>query len=328
MDKLLKNTTIELVGYGHPDRFADYIGELVLTENLKQDKNAKVALEVLATRNSISLGGEITSKSNIDYEALIFKAIDKIYGEKWWPNYKGIKIYNHIETQSPELFSYQSEGIVAGDQGVVYGLYDKPRFLLIEKLYELMNDIKKQFDIAPDWKLLFDQESKELSMSVCGKVDHLLIEKYVKSNFDLASRAIINPKGEWLIPGPLGDTGVIGRKLMIDTFGAGVPHGGGAFAGKDPSKIDKTGIIIASFMAKDAAKFKGVDRALVELNYKIGDSLPKAYVYYDNLDKSDITDTVNLTLDQYIKTYGLLEEDWSEYVLNGGVISYINKKTK
>lgn len=328
MDKLINNTTIELVGYGHPDRFADYIGELVLTENLKQDKNAKVALEVLATRNSISLGGEITTKANIDYEQLVYKAIEKVYGEKWWPNYKEVKIYNHIESQSPELSSYQKDEIVAGDQGVVYGLYDKPRFELIGKLYELMDKIKSEFNIAPDWKLLFDQESNELSMSVCGKVDHLKVKKFIEKNFNKASSVIVNPKGEWLIPGPLGDTGVIGRKLMIDTFGAGVPHGGGAFAGKDPSKVDKTGIIIASFMAKDSAKIKGVDRALVELNYKIGDKLPKAYVYFDNLDKSEISDTVNLTLDQYIKTYELLDEDWSEYVLNGGVISYINKKTK
>ena len=76
------NNTIELVGYGHPDRFADYIGELVLEKNLAQDKNAKVALEVLATRNSISLGGEITSSANIDYEQLVYEAIDKVYGEK------------------------------------------------------------------------------------------------------------------------------------------------------------------------------------------------------------------------------------------------------
>lgn len=329
MKNLTTNTTIELVGYGHPDRFADYIGEVILTECLKQDENSKVAIEVLATKNSISLGGEITSKAIIDFEKLIYLAIEKIYGVEWWPNYKKVDIFNHIEEQSLELNINQLKNIVAADQGVIYGYYDKERFNIISNLYELMNNIKNKFNIAPDWKLLFNTEKKILSMSVCGKVNHKLINNFIQKEMekDFGKLSIIvNPKGEWLIPGPSSDSGVIGRKLMIDTFGAGIPHGGGAFCGKDPSKVDKTGIIIASYLAKEAAINNRVSKALVELNYKIGDELPNAYVYFEDGQKVDITNDISLTLDQYIRTYGLLKEDWSEFVIKGGVISYLQRK--
>ncbi len=329
MRNLRTNTTIELVGYGHPDRFADYIGELVLTKHLEQDKNAKVALEVLATRNSISLGGEITSNAKVNYDEIVYFAIEKVYGEKWWPNFKETKVFNHIELQSQALANNQKEKIVAGDQGVIYGYYDVERFTIINNLYELMNQVRKNFDIATDWKLLFDTEKNELSMSVCGQVDHNKIKDFIMDKWNNNEKSktivIVNPKGEWLTPGPLTDTGVIGRKLMIDTFGAGVPHGGGAFCGKDPSKVDKTGIIIGSYLAKEAAKYRNTNKALVELNYKIGDELPKAYAYFEDGEKIDITDNVNLTLDQYIKTYDLLNEDWSKYVLKGGILSYLHR---
>ncbi len=317
------NKTIELVGYGHPDRFADYIAECILTKHLKQDKKAKVAIEVLATRKSISLGGEVTSNSDIDYDEIVYSAIEKVYGEKWWPNYKEVEVINHIAEQSPELSSYQEDEIVAGDQGVIYGYYNKERFDRINDLYSLMDNIKNNFDIANDWKLLWNKD--ELSMSVCGDVNHNDIKDYIINNSEYKN-VIINPKGKWLIPGPLADTGVVGRKLMIDTFGAGVPHGGGAFCGKDPSKVDKTGIIIASYIAKEVSTQKGVNEVLVELNYKIGDSLPKAYAHYPDGTTVDISDNIYLTLNQYINTYGLLNEDWSKYVIKGGVISYLYRK--
>lgn len=325
MKNLNTNTTIELVGYGHSDRFSDYIAELILTKILEQDKWAKVAIEVLSTKDSISLGGEVTTTAKIDYNNLIYDSMEKIYGEKWWPNFKKVKIYNHISKQSPELASNQTGKIVAGDQGVIYGYYDKERFEIINNLYTLMKKTKFSFEISPDWKLLFNPIEKELSMSVCGSVDHSEIREFVIKNFEKLNEVIINPKGEWLVSGPLTDTGVVGRKLMIDTFGAGIPHGGGAFCGKDPSKVDKTGIIIASYLAKEMAKVKECDKALVELIYKIGDELPKAFAYFENGERVDVTDNVNLTLDQYIDNFGLLEEEWSKYVLKGGVLSYLQR---
>ncbi len=322
------NNCIELVGYGHPDRFSDYIGELVLERNLEQDKNAKVALEVLATRNSISLGGEITSNANIDYTELVYEAIEKVYGDKWWPNYREtVQVFNHIAKQSPELTTIQMEDgeTVAGDQGVIYGYYNKKRFEAISYLYKLMKKIKNEFDIAPDWKLLYTPDSKELSMSVCGDVNHEHIKKYIEENHNdnegivKLEVVIINPKGKWLIPGPLADTGVVGRKLMIDTFGAGIPHGGGAFCGKDASKVDKTGTLWGTVIAKEFWEDKVIDEVVVELDFKMGDKYPRVFI-------NGQEHKVEITLNEFINKYNLKEEKWSEHVLNGGsVLSWMKE---
>ncbi len=322
------NNCIELVGYGHPDRFADYIGELVLERNLLQDPKAKVALEVLATRDSISLGGEITSKANIDYEELIFESIETVYGDKWWPNYrKLVKVHNHINKQSPELSIIQNkqDEIVAGDQGVIYGYYNKHRFEAISYLYKIMGKLKAEFDIAPDWKLLYTPDNKELSMSVCGKVDHQEVKQYIIDNHEddkgivKLETVIVNPKGEWLVPGPLSDTGVVGRKLMIDTFGAGIPHGGGAFCGKDVSKVDKTGILWGTIIARDFWNAKVVDEVIVELDFKIGDKYPRVFINGQE-HKSEIT------LEDFINKHNLKQEKWSQHVLNGGsVLSWLKE---
>lgn len=335
---LKTNNTIELVGYGHPDRFADYVAEVVLEAHLRHDKTSKVAVEILAMRDKIVLGGEVSNEFTDDfYTDLVRGCVEKVYGEKWWPGGSSVEVINNIKPQSPELQKNQAEKTVAGDQGVIYGYYNKDRFQIISGLYDLMENVVENFDIAADWKLLFNTETFDISMSVCGEVNHDEISKFVNSKgitlwtdgiatSKIAFReVIVNPKGTWLIPGPLADTGVVGRKLMIDTFGAGIPHGGGAFCGKDPSKVDKTGIIIASYLAKDASNFTGHDNVLVELNYKIGDELPRAFAHYPDGTTQDISSAVNLTLDEYIKTYGLLDEAWSEYVLEGGVISYLNR---
>lgn len=338
MEQLREPNCIELVGHGHPDRFADYIGEKVLTENLIQDPKAKVALEVLATRNSISLGGEITSTASIDYEELVYDAIEEVYGEEWWPNFREIKVFNHIEEQSPELSEIQNSETLAGDQGVIFGYYNKERFTRIKGLYNLMERVVTVFDLAPDWKLLWSE--KELSMSVCGRnVDHGAVEEYVldqlRDNFSKHKdsetflvgteefEVIVNPKGDWEIPGPLADTGVVGRKLMIDTFGAGIPHGGGAFCGKDPSKVDKTGILWGSEIAKNFAIDNNIEGpVLVELNFKIGDKTPIAVI---TTKEGVFEQEVKETLQEFINRKNLLTENWVQHSKKGNVLSFLRE---
>ncbi|CRX37063.1 / metK / S-adenosylmethionine synthase /:554061 Reverse [Candidatus Hepatoplasma crinochetorum] len=322
--------TIELVGYGHPDRFADYISEKILIENLKKDQNAKVAAEVMVTRNVVFLGGEIFSKAKIDYQKLVYDAIERVYGQKWWPNYQKIKVINDINSQSPELIKIQKKEIVAADQGVIYGFYNQKRYERILMLYQIIDNLRDKFAIAPDWKLLFNQNLQELSISVCGikKNKHNQIKLFLQDQFlkfNLKIDVIVNPKGEWLICGPLSDTGLTGRKLMIDTFGAGVSHGGGAFCGKDFSKVDKTGVLIASELAYKFAKAKKVKTALVELNYKIGDKIPKVIVrtYQNNKMDEFEYDDYKLSLNDWIKKSNVYNLDWSEIVLKGGVIFYL-----
>lgn len=323
--------TIELVGYGHIDRFSDYIGELVLENLLKEDPNSKVALEILITRKKISLGGEITSKIKLDYNKLIYDAIEDIYGEKWWPNYKNVVIQNNIEPQSIELKKIQDSDLVAGDQGIVFGYYNKVKFEIIENLYSLMNGLIKKFDIAPDWKLLYEiNGSNEISMSVCGDVNFEEIKKEIKNNnFNLLfKKIIINNGGKWLIPGARSDSGVIGRKLMIDTFGAGVPHGGGAFCGKDPSKVDKTGVLWASLIAKNFAKIKHKREVLVEMNFKIGDSYPVIFINSKKIENSEYKKYVSHNLNGFVKNYNLTKEKWSTFVKNGSsVLNWLKSKS-
>ncbi len=333
MSKL--NTNIELVGYGHPDRFADYIGELILERHYEQDLNAKVAIEVLATRDSISLGGEVSSQAKINYEELVYQAIDFVYGEKWWPNFREtVSVLNHIAEQSPALSIIQGDKIVAGDQGVIYGYYNKHRFEIIKSLYSLMKLVKEEFDIAPDWKLIYSEENKNFSMSVCGDVNHREIEAYIKkviTQYESIefNELIVNPKGEWLIPGPLSDTGVVGRKLMIDTFGAGVPHGGGAFCGKDVSKVDKTAILWASEIAREKfdSSIDKPDEVIVEMSFKIGDEKPLVNIVEitnQSINKSELD--IQETLCEYIDRKNLKTIKWSKHVTNGGsVLSILNE---
>ncbi|BDV02305.1 MAG: S-adenosylmethionine synthase [Candidatus Hepatoplasma vulgare] len=310
--------TIELVGYGHPDRFADYISEKIMMEHFKKDINSKIAAEVMVTRNIIFLGGEINSKAKINHEELVYEAIEKVYGQKWWPNYKSeVEVIDNIKKQSPELNKLQKKEIVAGDQGVVFGYYGKERFKQIKMLYKLINDLREEFvDIWPDWKLLYNESIKELSISICGlKIkEHKKIKEFLEDKLNNI-KIIVNPGGEWMIGGPHSDTGVTGRKLMIDTFGAGIPHGGGAFCGKDFSKIDKSGVLIASEIAYKYAKENRKEEVLVELHYKIGDKYPEIII---NGDKDFRTGQESLN--NWIERSKLLTFDWPEIVLKGGVI--------
>ncbi len=316
------SNAIELVGYGHADRFADYLAEKVLVENLKQDSQAKVACEVMVTRDIIFLGGEITSEAKIDYEKLVYEAIELVYGEKWWPNYfKNVEVINNIKKQSPELNLLQQDEIVAGDQGIIYGLYEPYRFLIIEELKKIITKIKLIFDFSPDWKLLLIDSN--FSISVCGitKDNFLNLKKMFQNEFKnskyfvFINNIIINPAGEWLIGGPLSDTGLTGRKLMIDTFGAGIPHGGGAFCGKDFSKVDKSGIILASQYAKAYCDKHNLTKMNVELTYKIGDSIPIVKYYVGSQWKEDQTIIEQKPISKWLEKMQFANYDWAKFIL-------------
>lgn len=321
----MKNTTtIELVGYGHPDRFADYISEKILFNHLKNDLSANVAVEVMVTKDKVFLGGEITSKAKVNYNEIIYESIEEIYGN-WWPNGKNVEIINNIKTQSKELHKLQLKECVSGDQGVIFGYYSPKHYQMINDLYNKANSIIDEFNLAPDWKLLYYKEEQKMSISLCGannKKLNIIRKKYPE--------LIINPKGEWLIPGPLSDTGVTGRKLMIDTFGAGIPHGGGAFCGKDLTKVDKTGVIIATLLAKkifEEKKLTNTDEVLVELSYKIGDKKPIAYAFYNDK-KENINHYITKSLDEFIHSYKFQNVLWHNYVKKGGIIYLINDLIK
>lgn len=339
--------TIELVGPGHSDRFCDFLAETILVAHLRQDNDAKVAVEIMATRNKIFLGGEISSRAKINYKKLIYDAIKKVYGEKFWPNFSHVKIINNIKEQSQELHTIQEKKIVAGDQGVIYGYYSKHRYEIITFLYQFVDYLKEilweefSSQIANDWKLLFNEQSKELSISLCGiKLpvinqinNHFKILKSKPSITDFEKKLTkylisINKNGEWLIGGPLSDTGMVGRKLMVETFGAGIPHGGGAFCGKDFSKVDKSGILIATELAKKISETENIPEVFVQLTYLIGDECPKLFASdLFNVKKIDLIKYQQIIkpLDQWINDSKVKSYDWADIALHGGVVAFFQK---
>lgn len=329
--------TIELVGYGHPDRFADLLSEKISQLILKNDQKAKTAVEVIITRNIIFLGGEISTI--FDYEKNIEKwandLLFEVYGEYKKNIKKEFKIINNIKKQSPELNKIQKKKIVAGDQGVVFGYFNPKREFYIKKLYDLISVLRKKFpEIWPDWKLLFNINENKLSISFCGlkkekfknvKKEILKISK--KLHLEIKN-VILNSGGEWMIGGPYSDTGLTGRKLMIDTFGAGIPHGGGAFCGKDFSKIDKTGIIYAYKYAKifyENIFNKEKEEILIQINFKLNDEKPDV-ILNNHIFRAGEKNSLNIefpTFNNFIKEEKLLEKDnFVEMVKKGGIIFY------
>lgn len=228
-------TNIEFVGYGHPDRFADYLAEKISNYFYSLNKKTKTAIEIMVTRDKIFLGGEVgrvlstTEKENI--EAIVYNTINEIYGEKWWPNYKNVKIINNIKGQSPELSKIvdnEDDEFITGDQGVSYGFWYYPRMNLINDVYNALNNTIKAFNLAPDYKALLSNNT--LLISFCGlKYEYKeFLEKSIKVILEKWGFNVKINKLDWNIAGPLADTGMVGRKLMIESFGTGIPHGGGA----------------------------------------------------------------------------------------------------
>ena len=226
-------TNIEFVGYGHPDRFADYLAEKISNYFYSLNKKTKTAIEIMVTRDKIFLGGEIgrvlspTEKENI--EAIVYNTINEIYGEKWWPNHKNVKVINNIKGQSPELSKIvdnEDDEFITGDQGVSYGFWYYPRMNLINDVYNTLNKVIKAFDLAPDYKALLSDNT--LLISFCGlKYEYKeFLEKSIKDLLKNWGFNVKINKLDWNIAGPLADTGMVGRKLMVDSFGTGIPHGG------------------------------------------------------------------------------------------------------
>ncbi|NOQ50443.1 MAG: hypothetical protein GQ557_02095 [Mycoplasmataceae bacterium] len=339
--------TIELVGYGHPDRFADYIAEKALTMLLKLDNRAKVALEIMVMRNQIIIGGEITANTNINkkwWSQLVKEAIDDIYiyDKKTKTRDGGLgkyKLIVNVQKQSLELNHLQQDALVAGDQGVIFGYYDQVRFKQINLLYEIITAVKNNFPyplISADWKLLYNPRVKSLSISFCGEQtkDLKKIDDFIKSIIkktpkysDLVKSVLLNPGGAWLLGGPQTDTGVTGRKIMIDNFGAGVSHGGGNITGKDLSKVDKTGVIQATMIAYEISKKANhKSPVLVELNYCIGEDRPQIWFQFNN--QWQKYEGQVETLEDFIANHKLLFIDWGKVLKNGGLISYFSEQFK
>ena len=297
--------TSEFVSPGHPDKVSDQIADAILDACLKDDPNSRVACEVFCTTGLVVVGGEITTSTYIDVQDIVRKKINEIGYKPGMGFDSNCGVLNSIHAQSPDIAMGVDIG-GAGDQGIMFGgavreteeLMPLALVLSREILVKLTNMMKNgEIKWArPDQKsqvtLAYDENGKidhvdsivvsvqhdenvshnEIEKTVIEKVVNPILEKYNLSSKNI--KYYINPTGRFVIGGPHGDTGVTGRKIIVDSYGGYFRHGGGAFSGKDPSKVDRSAAYAARWVAKNVVAAKLADKCEIQLSYAIGISHP------------------------------------------------------
>ncbi len=309
-----KLITSESVGAGHPDKICDQISDLVLDECLKQDPNSKVACEVFASNRLIVIGGEITTKAYVDVVKCAWQVLKPLgYNEN------DFTIISNVNSQSPDIFQsvVKKDGkIGAGDQGIVFGYATNetkeymplPIALANDLVRELekirtsgkhkwiKSDMKSQvtIDYSNDKKPRIDtmlisvQHSEDCTKKQLESVISQLMDDVAKKRkLNTDFKKIINPSGKFVIGGPIGDTGLTGRKIIVDTYGGIAHHGGGAFSGKDSTKVDRSGSYFSRYIAKNIVASKLADMCEIQLAYAIGIHKPIAF-YIDTFGTNKI----------------------------------------
>ena len=293
--------TSEFVSPGHPDKVSDQISDAVLDACLKDDPNSRVACEVFCTTGLVVVGGEITTSTYIDVQDIVRRKIDEIGYRPGMGFDSNCGTLSCIHAQSPDIAMGVDTG-GAGDQGIMFGgavreteeLMPLALVLSREILVKLTNMMKNN---EIKWARPDQKSQVTLAYDENGKVDHvdsivvsvqhdentthdeiekIVIEKVVKpvlEKYNLSSENIkyyINPTGRFVIGGPHGDTGLTGRKIIVDTYGGYFRHGGGAFSGKDPSKVDRSAAYAARWVAKNIVAAELADKCEIQLSYAIG----------------------------------------------------------
>jgi len=311
---MLKNKylfTSESVSEGHPDKVCDRISDMVVDSYLSKDSVSRVACETLTTTNKVVLAGEIRGPK-IEKDELISKVRDCIkdigYNQEGF-SWKTANIETYLHEQSADIAmgvdSKENKDEGAGDQGIMFGYACTETDELMpapihysHKILRLMADDRKNGSlkgIEPDSKsqvtMLYENEKPVKVTSVVISTQHSqdlnqekvrdaiipYIKKSIPENFltDLKSKEIyINPTGQFIIGGPDGDTGLTGRKIIVDTYGGAAPHGGGAFSGKDPTKVDRSAAYASRYLAKNIVAAGVSEKCLIQLAYAIGVSKP------------------------------------------------------
>ncbi|MDD5016349.1 MAG: methionine adenosyltransferase [Atribacterota bacterium] len=284
-----KTYTVESVTSGHPDKVCDQISDAILDACLEQDSKSRVAVESFGGHGFLVVGGEVTSNAKVDYETIARKVYKDIGYEQ------ELKILVNVVQQSPDIaMGVDADG--AGDQGIMYGFAtdQTPQFMpkgivLVHELAKGLEDLRKQKVIPwlkPDGKTqvtVFNDKIKTILVSTqhdenisYDEIKKTLTEKLIKPIVkDISDvEILVNPTGRFVQGGFEADTGLTGRKIMVDTYGGLISHGGGCFSGKDPTKVDRSGSYMARFVAKNLVASGLAKECLVSVAYAIGKAEP------------------------------------------------------
>ncbi|MES2547097.1 MAG: methionine adenosyltransferase [Pseudomonadota bacterium] len=304
--------TSESVSEGHPDKLADQVSDSILDAILEQDPTARVAAETLANTGLVVLAGEITTTANVDYIKVARDTIKRIGYDntEYGIDYKGCAVLVAYDKQSPDI----AQGVDgaqddpldqgAGDQGLMFGYaVDETPQLMPLPIWLSHRLMERQASLRKDGRLPWlrpDAKSQVTVQYVDGKpykIDTVLVSTQHSPDISLEDireatieeiikpmlpkelikgdvKFLVNPTGRFVIGGPQGDCGLTGRKIIVDTYGGAAPHGGGAFSGKDPSKVDRSAAYAGRYVAKNIVAAGLASRCLVQVSYAIGVAQP------------------------------------------------------
>ena len=323
--------TSESVSEGHPDKICDQISDSILDLYLSNDPVSRVAVETLVTKNLVVVSGEVRSNSEISkqlIEKTIRETVRDIGYDQDGFHWETMEVKILLHEQSPDIaLGVDSDGNLkdegAGDQGIMFGYAcnETPEFMPAPILYShkiLKSLSEKRHEglvdgILPDSKsqvtmeyhsnkpvnvnsiVISTQHTEDCSQEKIKRIMRQIIKENLPSEYiNEKTSYIINPTGNFVIGGPVGDTGLTGRKIIVDTYGGSAPHGGGAFSGKDPTKVDRSAAYISRYLAKNIVAAGLSDRCIIQLSYAIGLSEPLS-VY------ANLGDSGNVSEDKLVK---------------------------
>lgn len=345
MGKSLYLMTSESVSEGHPDKMADQISDAILDAIISEDKTCRVAVETLVKTGLVVIAGEITTTAEIDYEEVTRNTIENIgYNrEELGFDHKSCEVLSAISKQSPEIAmgvdrdAEENQG--AGDQGLMFGYATRETkelmpatIVFAHRLVKKQSSVRKNHEL--DW-LRPDAKSQVTIRYKDGKPEYIdtvvlstqhdenisapdiqqgVMEKIITPTLPPAlissnTKFLINPTGSFVIGGPVGDCGLTGRKIIVDTYGGMARHGGGAFSGKDPSKVDRSAAYAARYVAKNIVAAGLADRCEVQVSYAIGVAEPTSIRVKtfdtEKINNEKITDLVQENFD--LTPFGIIK---------------------
>ena len=334
--------TSESVTEGHPDKLCDYISDTILDEALKQDRNSRVAVETFASANKITIAGQITTNAKLDIEKIARERIKEIgYDNSELDiDYRTCEIDVNITKQSSDIGLGVDIG-GAGDQGIMFGYasdeteeYMPFAISMAHRLSKRLTEVRKTGILPylrPDGKtqvtveyedgqvkridtiLVSTQHNEDIDMEILKKdIKEKVINEVITSKYlDINTKYYINPTGRFVIGGPLGDTGLTGRKIIVDTYGGYARHGGGAFSGKDATKVDRSSAYMLRHIAKNIVANGYAKKCEIQVAYAIGMEQPMS-VFVDTFGTNTISE--DKILDMINRNFDLTPKGIIEYL--------------